>query len=264
MFFSDYHIHTNFSSDSEAPMEDMINIAIKKGLKEIAFTDHVDLNPHYALTDYNNYLITFNHLKEKYSKKIILRFGVEMGLNFRKSSETRAFLESFPFDFVIGSSHDVCEKDLYYDDYFDDKTKKEAYSIYFEEVLENIKNIETFNVYGHLDFITRYGIYGDNSLKYEDYHELIDKVLKLLIEKNIGLEINTSGYRYNNDCPYPQIEILKKYRSLGGEIITSGSDAHRPEDIAGDFNLAFEIFEAAGFKYITTFENKKPNFTKIV
>lgn len=263
MFIADYHTHTNFSCDSEAPMEDMILSAIDKGLKEIAFTDHVDFCEHYEESDYNKYMPVFNGFKEKYADKIKLTFGVEIGLENPIAEKIDNFSQSFPFDFVIGSSHSVCGFDLYFDDFFTGKTKKEAYTIYFEEMLKNVKSINNFNVYGHMDFISRYGTYGDNSLLYKDYSDLIDEVLKVLIEKGKGIEINTSGYRYGINQTYPQFDILKRYKELGGEIVTVGSDSHTTSGIADHFEVAYDMLDRAGFKYLSLFRNRKPEFVKL-
>ena len=141
--------------------------------------------------------------------------------------------------------------------------KKTAYELYFTEMLKNINTIDKFCVYGHIDFISRYGIYKDNSLKYRDYSDLIDEVLKTLINKNKGIEINTSGYRYKLNQTYPQYDILKRYKELGGEIITIGSDAHTPDYVGDHFEVAYEMLVKSGFKYITRFKNLKPSFTAI-
>lgn len=265
MLIPDYHMHTDFSIDSDSPMESMIKSAIEKNIKEIAITDHVDFESYYInnIIDYDNYLITFNNLKEKYNNKINIIFGVEIGLNLNYIDRIQTLTNSYPFDFIIGSSHSVFNMDLYYDNFFENKTKEEAYNIYFTEMIKNITNIKNFCVYGHIDFISRYGIYEDNTLLYDDFKDNIDKVLKLLIENGKGIEINTSGFRYGINQTYPQFNILKKYKELGGEIITIGSDAHTPDYIGDHFNVAYDMLIEAGFKYITHFKNKKPIFEKL-
>ncbi len=266
MFKADYHMHTNFSIDSDAPMEDMINSAINKGMTEIAITDHVDFDTkYYPVPDYTDYIPFFNNLKEKYKDKIEITLGVEIGLENKWSKAINKFASSYDFDFIIGSSHATQTLDLYFDrkEYFAPKTKKEAYTIYFEEMIKNIEACPKFNVYGHMDFVSRYGMYDDNSLEYKDYADLIDTALKLLIEKNKGIEVNTSGFRYGINNTYPSLTILKRYKELGGEIITAGSDSHKPEDVADHIDYAYSLIKEAGFKYITTFRKQQPQFIKI-
>ncbi len=266
MFSADYHIHTSFSIDGEAPMEEMLLSAIDKGMNEIAFTDHVDYDPkYYPEPDYESYIPVFNKLKDKYKDKINIVFGVEIGLENQWADKINAITAKYPFDFIIGSSHCVLTKDLYFDrnEYFEKKTKEEAYSIYFEELYKNIQSCNDFNIYGHIDFVSRYGIYKDNSIKYKDYSDLIDKCLISLISKGKGIEINTSGFRYGINSTYPSLEILKRYRELGGEIITAGSDSHRPKDVADHIEHAYCMMKEAGFKYVSVFRNRKPEFIKL-
>lgn len=262
MYFTDYHLHTSFSADSEAPMEDMILAAIDKGLEEIAFTDHVDFDPRYTHPDYNLYIPYLEELKFKYKNDITIRLGIEVGLENTKADLVNTITAAFPFDFIIGSSHSVKCLDLYYDqnEYFSERTKQEAYNTYFEEMLLNIRTCTDFCVYGHLDFVSRYGLYEDNSVNYMEYAPFIDAVLKELIERGKGIEINTSGYRYGINGCYPSLEILKRYKALGGEIITVGSDAHFAKDAGDHVKEAYELLLAAGFKHITVFKGRQPKF----
>lgn len=263
MFKADYHCHSNYSCDSDATMEEIVISAIKKNLNELVITDHVDYDPNYEPPHYDDYMNNLNQLKEKYSDKINLLVGVEIGLNHKIADTINAFSKAYPFDFIIGSSHAVLGKDLYFDDYFGTMDKLTAYTTYFTEMLKNIKACKDFCVYGHIDFISRYGIYEDNTLSYNDYSDIIDTVLKTLIDNNKGIEINTSGYRYNLNQTYPSINILKRYKELKGEIITIGSDAHKPSDIADHFDIAYNMLKETNFKYITRFKKLKPFFEKI-
>jgi histidinol-phosphatase (PHP family) len=265
MFFADYHIHTIYSSDSEAPVEEVICSAIDKGLNEIAFTDHVDFDPRYTFTDYEKYIPRMLELREKYKEKISIVCGVEVGLESEWANDINRLTSAHPFDFIIGSSHAVRTLDVYYDQkkFFGDKSKKEAYTIYFEEILKNIDTCKDFCVYGHLDYITRYGMYEDNSLKYADYAELIDEILKKIIEKGKGIEVNTSGFRYGIENVYPQKDIIKRYKDFGGEIITVGSDAHKSKDVGDHIAFAYDVIKDCGFEYVTRFKERKPTFEKI-
>lgn len=263
----DYHMHSNFSDDSDARMEDMIKSSIDKGLTHIAITDHVDFlypDPNFPfMIDYNEYKDAVYELKEKYDKKIDISFGVEMGFQPSAEKLIKDYLDENFFDFVIGSTHCVAGLEMYGDSFYKGKTKEEAYREYFEDVLNSVKAYPVFNVYGHLDYVNRYGGYSDNSLSYFDYKDVIDEILKELISRGKGLDLNTSGYRYKIGYAHPQKEILKAYKAFGGEIITTGSDAHKPQDVAADFDLAYALLEEIGFKYVTVFKDKKPQFIKI-
>lgn len=264
MIYSDYHIHSRFSTDSTAEMTDMIDKAVSLGLKEIMFTDHMDIdfpdrNMPFVLY-YPDYSEAINLYKVLYMKKIDVLIGVEMGLQKHIVRDARMFTEFNPFDFVIGSTHVIDGIDVSNPKFFEGRTKREAYTYYFENVLENARLHDCYNVYGHLDYVNRYAPYEDKSIDYDDYREIIDEILKVLVDKGKGLDVNTSGYRYGIGRPYPQLKILKRFKELGGEIITVGSDAHSPEYIADHFEDAYEIIKYAGFKAIASFRNKEASF----
>jgi len=254
MYYSDYHIHSNISFDGNFEMEDIIKESIKKGLKEIAFTEHLDYREDkyiLPLPDFKAYFEKYEMLKEKYKKQIIIKKGLELGLQPELKDKIQNQIKNYEFDFVIGSTHIINNIDFVDTIYFSNKTKFEAYNEYFEEILESIEYFDDFDVYGHLDFIKRYGIYGDNSIDYDKYEFVLREILKKLIEKDKGIEINTSGYKYNLNCFHPSYEILKLYKELGGEIITIGSDAHHLIHIADHFDKPYEILKELGYKYFT-------------
>lgn len=266
----DYHMHTSFSTDSKAPMTSMIESAIEKGLSEIALTDHVDFdfpteNPNEPafLVDYNEYVKAFYPLREHYQNQIRILFGVEIGLQRHIKSSILNLLQDFPFDFVIGSIHTVNHMDVYAPLYHKGKTKEESYTEYFHYALSCAGMYDCYDVFGHLDYINRYGNYADKILRYADYRDLIDEILKTIIHGGKGIEINTSGYRYGLNQTHPQKDIIRRYLELGGEIITVGSDAHRPQDIATHFESVTEILQSLGIKYLTQFRNRKPEMYRL-
>ena len=151
----------------------------------------------------------------------------------------------------------------YYPAYYKGRSERQAYLEYFASILENVAAFDAFDVYGHIDYVVRYGPNKNRDYSYRAYSEIIDEVLKTLIEKGKGIEINTGGFRYGLGHPNPTEDILKRYREFGGEIITVGADAHAPEDIAFDFQKVPEILKSCGFRYFTVFKNRKPEFIRL-
>lgn len=265
----DCHMHSFFSGDSDTPTESMIQEAIRLGLSGICFTEHLD--PDYPdipedvdfslnVPAYREALLT---LRERYQSQISLHYGVELGLQPHLSEDFHALLEKEPFDFVIGSSHVVHGYDPYYPEFFMGKAESSAYLEYFESILENLSVFREMDVYGHLDYIVRYGPNKNRSFSYENYQEIFDEILKVLIQNQIGLELNTGGYHYGLGEPNPCIAILKRYRELGGEIITIGADAHVPQKIGFAFDRAYQVLKECGFSYYTVFQKRKPIFLSL-
>lgn len=278
MIQADMHMHTWFSTDSEACPRDMADEAVRKGLKTICFTDHFDKDDlewgEEGIFDVDAYFVEMQKLQEEYAGKLSIRIGIELGLRTYLKDYYEELTKKYPFDFVIGSVHNVpykkdAEGNILYTDpaaekLFTDRTDKEAYRLMMETTLENVRTSDCFQILGHLDYVVRYGKSREKEYSYTDYADIIDEILKLLIEKEKGLEVNSAGLKYGLPFAHPHPDVLKRYRELGGEIITIGADAHKPEHIAYDFAKAEEILKSCGFKYYTEFFEQKPVFKQLI
>ena len=268
MTYSDFHLHTSFSGDSTTPMSDMIQRGISLGLKTMCFTEHMDLDydpqcsENFEL-DTENYFKTFLYYKEQYKDTIDLRFGVELGLQPHLAETHKKYLASYPFDFVIGSSHLIHGIDPYYPDFFQNKEEGECYLEYFESILENMEAFTDFDVYGHIDYIVRYNPNHKDNYSFSAYRDILDEILKKIISLGKGIEINTGGFKYGLGHPNPHEDILKRYRELGGEIITTGSDAHVTDYLGFEFAKTYEILKKTGFSYYTIFKDRQPEFLRL-
>ncbi len=266
----DYHVHSTFSGDAKGSMKEMIDSAVSKGLKKICFTEHMDKQFPYrpgeeGMFELNadSYLYDLLRFKSEYEGIIDIGFGVEVGMQIGALKDNLIFSRSHEFDFILASIHVVDGFDPYYPEYFEGKTEEEAYGRYFETIYENIARFDNYDVLAHLDYIVRYGADKDKNYKYEIYKETIDKILKHIIEHEKGLELNTAGLRKGTRDLHPCFDIIKKYKELGGELVTIGSDAHEPAHVAADFDKAEEALIEAGFKYYCMYENRIAEYKKI-
>jgi histidinol-phosphatase (PHP family) len=236
MLRNDSHIHTHYSKDADpsATFSAYIKKAQALGLTSLTFTDHHDIDPAHPLfkdpIDFNAYYQEF--LKVQATSPLPIYFGVEVGYQVHVKDELKTFLKTYPFDHVILSIHYLEKKDLYTQVYFQGKTKKEAYQLYFETCLQAIQDIDDFDTFGHFDYIPRYAPFGDYD--YAEFTTIIDQVLRLLIKKDKALEINTSGF-VTEGRAYPKKEVIERYLALGGTKFTYGSDAHRVEELGRFF-----------------------------
>ena len=259
LIYTDHHVHTSYSPDSDADIKEYLIKAKSLGLKHIMFTDHMDFgnndeffqNP----IDYDEYFKTMKYLEEEY--QIGIQVGVEIGYDKNYKNEIDEFLKKYPFDFVIGSVHSGEGEDFYSGDFFTGKTQEEAYLEYFEILLEMVENFTNFDVAGHIDYITRYGGFDHKFYDYEDYKEIIDNILKAIIKNGKGIEVNTSGLRGELNTTFPKEEVLKRYKELGGSIITIGSDSHFNKDYHADVLKVIESLESLGFTEISSFTKRK-------
>lgn len=267
MYRADYHIHTAFSPDSETSMVSQIETAIQKGFNEIALTDHFEYDNAsgkweicLALEDY---VKAIKKYQEQYQDQIKIKLGLEYGYDFPYHTQIGHMIDAYDFDFIICSTHKCNADDLYFGDFFEGKTQIQAYNDYFEYVLRTVQEYSNFDVYGHLDYVNRYGNYTNKILNFNMHEEQIREILKVLVDKGKGIEVNTSGLRYGLGHFSPQIPVLKSYLDLGGEIITIGSDAHYNEHLGYMWSEAAAMLKSVGFKHYTTFEQRKPIFNKL-
>lgn len=268
---SDYHIHTEFSDDSEYPMETLVLDAIHMGLQEICFTDHVDYgvkeeygSPNACIykgkpvtnVDYPRYFETIKTLQSKYYNQINIRSGLEFGVQTHTQDAFLKLEQTYPMDFIILSIHQVDDQEFWTQQFQKGKPQAEYNRAYYQALLDVIKSYKTYSVLGHLDLIVRYdeqGVYPFDKVK-----DLITEILKIVIADGKGIEVNTSYKRYGLNDLTPSSAILSLYRVLGGEIITIGSDTHKAEHLGANIDETKEELLKLGFTHHHTFDQMHP------
>lgn len=260
----DFHLHTAFSGDSETPPRDQVERALALGMDEICITDHHDYDAGEAgdtfLLDFDAYFPYMKALQQEYAGRIRINIGVELGLQAHIRDYLNRLTDGLDVDFLIGSSHFIDGRDPYYPSFFEGRSEQEAYARYFASTLHRVRTLDCYDVLGHLDYVVRYGPHKNEHYSYVTYREYIDPILKTLIERGKGLECNTSGYKAGLGHPNPTEEILSRYRELGGEILTVGSDAHTPGYVGHEFVKTAALLRSCGFRYYTVFHGRKPEF----
>lgn len=263
----DMHMHCHFSGDSKANPLDMAQKAVNIGLKGICFTDHLDIDykeePGLFDLDIPAYKKEITSVKKTFADRLDIGWGIELGLQPYLAEKNNQIIKENNFDFVIGSTHVVKQVDIYFPAYYEGRTEDACYREYFEETLKNAQSDVDFDVYGHLDYIVRYGPNKNQFYSYEKFADVIDEILRTLIHRGKGIELNMAGFKYGLGHAHPTMETLKRYKELGGDIITIGSDGHAPEQIAWNFDKVPAILKEAGFEYFTVFKNRKTEFIKL-
>lgn len=260
----DSHVHSSFSTDSTLIEEKACERAKKQGLKGLVFTDHIDLNfPKIDFTiDFKKHHSFIMDLKAMHKNELDIVKGIEVGIYEKVVDQTKKILADNKFDFIISSVHLLNGFDAYDTEIYVGKSKKEIYSLYLKQILKNYFMFNDYDVLGHFDFIIRYAPYDDRSMLYSEFSDLFDEIFKTLIYAGKGIEINTGSYRMTGSKKVAIFDenILKRYKELGGEIITLGSDAHSEDFIGYGFENFTEIIKRCGFKYIAHYIDRKAIF----
>lgn len=260
---ADCHLHTEFSTDSETPMRAQAERALELGIPAICVTDHMDMDyPQGEFwLDTDRYMEAVRRLQEEYRGRLEISFGVELGLMEHLRARQEEYLKKYPFDFVIGSVHLIHGEDPYNGELFRKYGDEEVFREYFRLSHRLLADAPSVQSWGHLDYVVRYG-QNPEVYSYRKYADEIDAVLKLLLEKGIALEVNTAGFRTLGRTN-PEPDVLRRYRELGGELITVGSDGHQPEYLGYRFRETEELLRSCGFSYYAVFRQRKPEFIKI-
>lgn len=267
MIIADTHTHCEYSADSGTPILHMAQGAASKGLSVLCHTEHQDLGTDSVVQDSGGliFLLDTDSYKEGFAEHLITRppmdleelWGVECGMMPETLEESKAYVHSHDFDYVIGSLHFANRHDPYYPAFFESISEKEALRLWFEETYRNIQLFDDFDSLGHLDYIIRYMPSGMKSYNTGEYGEIIDAVLEHLIKHGKALECNTASLRKGVNDFNPCRDIWKRYKELGGELLTVGSDAHVPEDIAADFDKAEQMLIESGFTHYCIYRKRQ-------
>lgn len=259
----DYHMHSRVSFDGHDTGRQLALAAKQAGLKEICFTDHLDYDPRGKMGvlafDTERYNAEYNNLEIPGLK---LRRGMEFGMTADNRAQFRQDLKRREFDFVLGSIHFVDDLDVYFEEYWQEKTVFQAERRYLEATLDCVRIHEDYDVLAHLTYIAKTSCHpAPRPVPFEAHRELVEEILRLLVEKGKGLEVNTSGV---DRCGgfLPTADYLRRFRELGGEIVTVGSDAHRSNRVGQYTHQACEMIGEI-FGYVCTYEGRVPIFHKI-
>ena len=259
----DYHIHSRVSFDGHASGLDMALAARRAGLKEICFTDHIDYDPLEQMGvmafDTDAYNREYDNLAVP---GLLIRRGMEFGMTVDNRAQFRRDLSRRHFDFVLGSIHFVDDLDVYFSPYWEGKTVFQAERRYLEATLDCVRLHDDFDVLAHLTYIGKARHHIDpRSVPYSEHREIVEEILKILVAKGKGLEVNTSGM---DRCGgwLPTEDYIRRFKALGGEIITVGTDSH-DTDRVGQYSSQVCNMLRDIFGYVCTFEDRKPIFHKL-
>jgi histidinol-phosphatase (PHP family) len=167
-------------------------------------------------------------------------------------------LNANSFDQIIASVHYIEQSDPFYGGFYDGKDWKQAYGRYLEKIYSEMTWLKDFDIMGHYDYIARYAPYEQTSITYRDFSDIFDTMFRYLIEEGKALELNTKGYvPYKGRTIEPDLEVLKRYREMGGEIISLGSDSHDACRTGDRFTEAAAMLKSLGFRWTAHYEKRK-------
>ncbi|TGE32657.1 histidinol-phosphatase [Desulfosporosinus sp. Sb-LF] len=228
----DLHVHLLGHNDREANRENIrafLDEASRRGLKEIGFADH----------DYYFEQMNFPLIREvaKDYPHIKVRVGLEAEYRPNEEERIKRLIEQFPFDFVIGSVHEIKGWAFDFPGEEPNHLKKEADTLYREyfDIVTRAAKSGLFTTIGHFDLIKLFGVRPSS-----DILVLADEALTVVAEQDLVLEVNTNGRYKPVQEFYPERRLMEEIRRRGIDF-TLGSDAHYAESVGRDLDEAIQV-----------------------
>lgn len=267
----DNHNHSQFSFDGgRTSVGKTVNSAIGKGLAGVCFTDHCDFFVPPMKAQHEEYVpevfdvearnAEIDKVNAKCPQDFHVFKGIEIGVQKSERDKIAAHLEKYSFDEIIASVHYLDDTDPFWGGYYEGKTWRYAYGHYLETLYDEMVWLgDRFDIMGHYDYVTRYAPYPECSILYKDFPDILDSMLRYLAENGKALEINTKTYQdFKGRTPVLDKNILMRYRELGGEIISLGSDSHDADRVGFNFERTAALVSRCGFRYLAHFDKRKP------
>ncbi len=273
VFLSDSHIHSTHSPDARTSIIEVCQSAVEMGLAYICFTEHLDLDPRdsgYRYFEPEAFFREVDAARTRFRGRLTIGAGIEVCYQTGREDEIARWLERWPFDFVLGSVHILdgehdwvmVPEQASMAAWARHRTPQEAYRPYFEEV-RRAAATGLFDGLAHLDLVKRYGTLAYGPFDASALAEEIDAVLAAAVATDTAIEINTSGLFQPPQEPFPGLDILRRYRQMGGRAITIGSDTHHLYQLGRGLETARQQAIAAGFTHVAYFLERQPRFAPL-
>lgn len=256
-------MHTTRCNHATGTMEEYVEQAIARGIGEIGFSEHMPVMPEPRLAmsyaQLPGYLDEVKQLQDRYADRIVIRLGAEMDIANERADEIREIISRSGFDYVIGSIHYLDDWPFDqepYRDRFSTSSLEDLYGHFFDTVIAAAES-GLYDIAGHIDNLKRMGWPPPNDLT--SYYHRLAAAFKT---GDVTVELNTSGWDHPIGEPYPSPALLCVLAGHGVPV-TTGSDAHAPEQVGRHFDRAAVLLDTAGYSHISRFENRRRTETPI-
>ena len=255
----DYHLHTRLCNHADGSMEAYVGNAVGRGLKEICFLEHLTLTESgramsMRLSEVGLYFEAAQALKRRHRGGIAVKCGLEISFDPQYADTFAGVVGTYAFDAIGCSLHfpETVERGLRTasGDPQPDPNADEVYAIYLQQ-LQRMLDWDFFDIVCHLDLIKKHAPGSRRPLV-----EAYDRIVSRIRQRNLTVELNTSGWDHEPGEPYPAKEILAKL-SAAGVGITLGSDAHHPNQIGRHYSRAQDLLRSVGCTHLVSFDLRR-------
>ena len=264
---TDYHVHLRPDEPGTPPdeyftgenVERYLTAAGEAGIEELGVSEHVyRFRRALDVWDHSFWVENARDDLEAYTefvRETPLRLGIEMDFVAGREDRIANLLESFEFDYVIGSVHFVRENAVDHDvwDIWESIGDPDrVWGIYFETLAEAARS-RLFDVLAHPDLVK---VWGRAKPKPErDPRFYYEPAVEAIAESGVTVEISTAGLRKPVAEIYPAPAFAAMCVDAGASFSLS-SDAHVPKDIGYAYDRALEAMDDWGVREIAVFDRR--------
>lgn len=263
MYYTDYHCHSILSMDGRVPLSVMAEHMLRAGIQEMCVTDHCDALDENGrpIAGYNwpAALAQYDETVPRLEGRLTIRLGLEYGMGHLDPALSERILSQPRLDFVIGSIHNFSPErggaDLVCADLSTPAACASLLDDYFTS-MEKLAVSPYFDILGHILYPLRYM---NGMAVIDPYLDRVSEILRAVIASGRGIEVNT--YRGRTVAEWEP--VLRRYKDLGGELLTVGSDAHDPAHAGGGVPAAYDLLRSLGFRAVCAYEKHSPVFVDL-
>ncbi len=264
----DLHVHTDNSFDGNHSATFFCEKAEFLDLRAVAFTDHCEVDQFKGDRAYEKRMFQaffeIAKVRSAFRGKLLVLNGIELGQPAFDIETANEIVNRYEYDQILGSVHNLRGgEDFYFMENLTNHQAEKLLKEYFNAVIEMLE-WGNFDILAHLTYPLRY-FYSKSNLDIDlnGFRKQIDEILRLTAKSDKSLEINTAALRQPLNKLSPEVDIIKRFKELGGKFVSVGSDAHFAEHLACDIDMAYTAAKTAGFDSITFFQNRTPMQIKI-
>lgn len=265
----DCHVHSDCSPRGNDSIMLLCESAVARGLIGFAVTDCCDCD-RFEEMHFSKRLSESNYCyykaKDVFKNQLKIIKGIELSQPIFDLDKSDSIIEKGDYDIVLASTKKLSDGRVISSIDYSELTNNELEDIvssYLDSLLKTAK-WGNFDVLSQCALPMRYlNILQNPFFSLRNFDDQIEAILKLLVENEKALEINTCGIRGQYNKCLPPISVTRMFHELGGKLVTIGSGAHSADLIGADLSEGISEAYEAGFDKYCYFEKRKPVMIKI-
>ncbi|WP_102126906.1 histidinol-phosphatase HisJ family protein [Deinococcus planocerae] len=247
----DSHMHTPLCGHATGTPREYAQAALDAGLSGVCFTDHIPMPAWYDAPwrmrrdQLGEYVGNVLEARAVFQGRLEVRLGLEADFHPGTERYVAELLETYDWDYVIGSVHYLGAWGFDNPEYVDEYGARDLGSLYrhYYVLVEGAARTGLFDAIGHLDLPKKFGHRDPDG--YAALH-----ALDVIAERGLSLDFNTAGWRKPVAEAYPAPDLTRAAAERGIGFVL-GSDAHRPEEVGYHFTEAIKELRDVDARIVT-------------